>query len=130
MSGVILSQRQRPDDVAAMLDAWALRRESTDLDASLLARRVAGTCRVLAAAQDAELDGGSWNAAWQAARTEAQALLARPEVWRRSSAPPAADSESERITLSDGTTLADEDDRMTPILPPAPQPFDEDERVA
>jgi hypothetical protein len=112
MSGVVFSRRSRPDDVADALEVWVRVRTDADVGARMLARRLARTCRVLAAMQAARLIDENWEAAWERARMEATALLA-PGV----NAPIDADLPelaSERITLTD---LGSCPDRVTPILP-------------
>jgi hypothetical protein len=114
MSGVIFSRRARPDDVADALEVWVRLRTDSDVGARLLARRIARTCRVLAAMQAARLIDENWEAAWERARAEASVLLTpTPEAPAEADL---AELASERITLTD---LGSCPDRVTPILPPA-----------
>lgn len=88
-------------------------RVDAEVGARMLARRIARTCRVLAAMQAARLIDENWEAAWERARTEASLLLAH--------APPADVRDlpsSERITLTD-LGAPPEHGRTTPMLPPA-----------
>lgn len=113
MSGVIISQRARPDDVADALEVWVRLRTDADVGARMAARRLARTCRVLAAMQAARLIDENWEAAWERARMDANALLAPASEPRDADLSELA---SERITLTD---LGSCPDRVTPILPPA-----------
>jgi hypothetical protein len=112
MSGVVFSQRSRPDDVADALEVWVRMRTDADVGARMLARRLARTCRVLAAMQAARLIDENWEAAWERARTEATALLSPVPAPLDADLPELA---SERITLTD---LGSCPDRVTPLLPP------------
>lgn len=117
MSGVLLSQRARPDDLAETLDVWAMRRETHDVCAAALARRLSRTCRILAAAQEAELIDCDWRDGWERVRNEATALLRRGDDASQAELDL---SSSERITRSERDILA-EDERLTPILPAPPK---------
>jgi len=117
MSGVVLFHGARPDDLADTLDVWAAQRETHDVCAAALARRLSRTCRVLAAAQEAELIDCDWRDGWERVRNEATALLRRGDDGSQSEGDLRV---PERITRPEADIIA-EDDRLTPILPPAPQ---------
>lgn len=111
----MFSQRARPDDVADALEVWIRCRADADVGLRMQARRVARTCRVLAAMQAARLIDENWEAAWERARTDASTLLTQGGSVASPDYPVPSE---ERITLTD-LGPHPEDDRVTPILPPA-----------
>ena len=81
----------------------------------MLARRLARTCRVLAAMQAVRLIDDNWAAAWERVRTEVAGLFAGSGLVSEEPEYPVPCDE--RITLTDlGTRPTD---RVTPILPRA-----------
>lgn len=77
MSGLTLSHRLRPHDLADALDTWALRREKVyfliDIRAAKQARELARMCRRLA---NSDASTSIWEEQWHALRQEVAVLLA------------------------------------------------------
>jgi len=84
MSSIFASQRLHPADLADALELWALRREKViemlDIRAARHARKLAISCRVLAAMEGAELLGDSWAIEWRRTRQEALAMFTHAKL--------------------------------------------------
>jgi hypothetical protein len=119
MSGLTLSHRLRPHDLADALDTWALRREKVyfliDVRAAKHARELARMCRRLA---KSDASTSVWDEQWHALRREVAMLLGS----RGSSAPPP------RPTFADVTQ--DDEDRPTRMVQTIWARDDDEARVA